>query len=269
MKRKTINNKNGYTLLELLLYMVIALMVIGFALHMTGNTQKQFYQQVQMSELQGNGRNAIYFIARDIHNLGFKNYLTDRSTNDVFVLERIKGVTVGEGIVGTAESDLDASSSFYLKDNTTPYDSLQFFKAVLDFGGSTGDSAFIDTVIRVYYYVKGTTLYRKQMGLENKFSAPQAGTNVWQDKDSMAIAEDVEAFQLEYSTDKVTWLDDPGNENRQNIKAIRISLLVRSSKTVNTSQSRTYTVGNTSVTVNDKYLRRLYTEIVEVENNGL
>lgn len=250
----------GYTLLELMMYMIMAVMIIGFALNMIGRTQKQYGQQRSMSKLQGAGRNAIYVVAADIQNCGFKNYIADHNTNNVYELVTIKGVTTGEDTVTGASG----SSSLYIYHNPgNAYDSIEFFKGEIDVGGTSNDSTFIKSVVRVKYHVIGTTLIRTQKELDDQIDPPH-----WENETSIEIAENVEALKFEYSPDKSNWYNNPGN--KEGIKAIRISMLMKTKRTTNQSAaSNSYTIAGETIGVSGDYIRRLYTETVEVVNNGL
>lgn len=267
--QKLNNNNNGYTLLELMMYMLIAVMVIGFALHMIGQTQKQYGQQRSMSKLQGEGRNSIYIVAADIQNCGFKNYLQQTGTN-VYSLTRINGVTTSEdesvspGQIETSPGDGDAS--FYMLDDgdlNGDFDSLEFFK------GSIQSDGTFNNVVRVKYCVRDGNLLRIEM-IATQTTPSTISWSTLPTANTITIAENVEALQFEYSADKSTWVDDPTG-NKANIKAIRITLLIRTNRTTAQSSTSSYNVteSGTIVNVSGNYLRRLYTETVEVVNNGL
>lgn len=271
---KIYKNYKGYTLLELMMYMLVAIMVIGFAFQMISRTQKQYGQQRSMSIMQGEGRNSIYIISADIQNCGFKNFLQETgSGTNIYVLTRIAGITTNEDDVTTPEaSPGDGDASFYAKDGGTgAFDTLEFFKGSID---SDGD---FEKVVRITYVVESNNLIR----YEKKATQTTPSTIDWSvaptDIDTATIVENVEALQFEFSTDKVNWVDDPTGIKSQ-IKAIRVNILIRTNRTVaQPAVSNTYKVtriGNdleagTEVTVDGNHLRRLYTETIEVVNNGL
>ena len=265
---KTGKNKKGYTLLELMLYMTMAVMIIGFSMNMIGITQKQYGHQRSMTRLQGEGRNAIYIIAADLQNTGLKYFLDEVST-DVFELKKIDGVithkdsSVAEGSRDPSPGTGDASLYIGNQEAEGDFDSIEVFKGILDEDGD------FERVLRVKYAVRGSTLMRYEM------QAP--GTNYevtsWNPlpkADSTIIAENVEALQFEYSENKIDFNDAP--TDKQNIKAIKITLLIRTKRTVSqkaAESSYQITTGGNTVDVTGNFLRRLYTETVEVANNGI
>lgn len=266
--KMNLNNKNGYTLLELMMYMLIAVMVIGFAFHMISRTQKQYGQQRSMSKLQGEGRNTIYIVAADIQNCGFKNYLLESPAN-IYSLTRIAEVTTGEDKnitpASNRETGNDSASSFYILNSTTDaYDTLEIFK------GSINTDGTFNQVERVTYKVVNENLLRLSQvfnDASNTWVGPTTSTSG--DRDTVIITENVESLQFEFSTDKTNWVVDPtGFKN--SIKAIRVAILIRTNRTVpQQSVANTYYVGGDTVSVSGNFLRRLYTETVEVVNNGL
>lgn len=259
-----INNK-GYTLLELMMYMLVAVMVIGFAFQMIGRTQKQYGQQRSMSKLQGEGRNAIYILAADIQNCGFKNYLREGPAN-VYTLTRIAGVTTAEDHNPPASevSPGDGDASFYAFNNSTESDSILFFKGSIDING------VFEKVVRIKYVVKNNgDLIRYEWENPETTNPTNVTWNALPTVDSIIVAENIESLQFEYSADKVTWVQNPTG-NKDQIQAIRISMLIRTNRTVaQPAATTTHTVGGETITVTGNYLRRLYTETIEVVNNGL
>lgn len=269
-----IKNSYGYTLLELMMYMIMAVMIIGFALNMIGRTQKQYGQQRSMSKLQGAGRNTIYIVAADIQNCGFKNFLQETGANtDVYNLVRISGVTTNEDdfIVdpnSRESSPGDGDASFYRLTSSAgedgDFDSLEFFR------GSVNNDGTFNNVSRIKYCVRSGNLTRIER-INTETDPTAISWSTLPDSNIVALAENVEALQFEYSTDKINWVDDP-TDIKEEIKAIKITILIRTNRAASmNSVTNTYkvTTSNKEVSVSGNYLRRLYSETVEVINNGL
>jgi len=65
------------------------------------------------------------------------------------------------------------------------------------------------------------------------------------------------------------WKDDPPENEKKAVKAIKIYALVRSKETVDSKDETPIAVGNITVTRSGNYAWRMYTETVEVVNNGI
>lgn len=135
-------NSRGVTLVELIIYIVIAaivvaLMAVPFRKMVTSNKTEK-----QESSLQTISRDALAVMSREIRNTGFKRYIVDAS-----------GTFNPSVIPKTFVSNSD-SSSFILKQGD-PSDTLTIYKATLDGSGySTGG------VDSVKYYLKDSSLIR-------------------------------------------------------------------------------------------------------------
>ncbi len=248
--RKRGMNSHGYTLVELILYSVIALIVVGFSLSLIRTTSKSYTRDRRKSRMQTEGRNAVLMMAREIVNTGFKTYLDE--DEGVYTQTTVGNTTTGDVYPGSGESADDKMSSF----TSTPgaiYDELEIIKITLDNNGEH------DETQRIRYYMSGTTLMR---GLR-LFSGG------WGGESPMEIANNVEALQFRFSTDNNSWTDDP-EDSKKDVVAIQIHLLIRTSKEVAMKVNKTYTLGDVTIIppTDERYLHRLYVETVEVVNNG-
>jgi type II secretory pathway component PulJ len=133
-------NSRGVTLVELIIYIVIAAIVVALMAvpfrKMTTSTKTE----KQESSLQTNSRDALAVMSREIRNTGFKRYIVDASgTFNIAVIPK------------TFVTD---SSSFILKQGD-PSDTLTIYKATIDGSGySTGG------VDSVKYYLSNNSLIR-------------------------------------------------------------------------------------------------------------
>jgi len=79
---KKLNNNSGASMVEVMIYMVIALIVIGYALNSMGTISKGYVRSRTVNKMQKDGRDAVQVMAREIGNTGFKFYI-DIFTADV------------------------------------------------------------------------------------------------------------------------------------------------------------------------------------------
>jgi len=246
-RRTDLSGKGGYTLVELIIYSFIALIVIGFSLSLIRTTSKSYTRDRRKSRMQTEGRNAVLMMAREIVNTGFKTYLDE--DGGVYTQTTVGNTTTFDVF---AESGTDGQSSFNFSPGN-PYDELEIIKITLD------DNGEHDETQRIRYYMSGMTLMR---GL-------RVHSGGWGGESPMEIANNVEALQFRFSTDNTSWTDDP-EDSKNDIVAIRIHLLIRTSKEVAMKVNKTYTLGDVTITpsASERYLHRLYVETVEVVNNG-
>lgn len=135
-------NSRGVTLVELIIYIVIAAIVVALMAVPFRKMVKSTKTEKQESSLQTSSRDALAVMSREIRNTGFKRYIV--GTTGVF----------DPSIIPNTFVDDDDSSSFILKQGIRS-DTLTIYKATLDaFGYSTGG---VDTVM---YYLKDSSLIR-------------------------------------------------------------------------------------------------------------
>ncbi|MBN1981497.1 MAG: PilW family protein [Chitinivibrionales bacterium] len=245
------NQSNGYSLLELILYMMGLSLIVWTVFSYIGSMSKGFSKEVRTTRMQDDGRNVIMLMAREIINTGYKFVMV--SINGTADLQQIPMVTVGEN---GEEEPADKVASF----NIVPAliddrgDELEIYKASVDLNGQNPITERIryileeDRLIRVHHEHNGIS---------------------WTNESRIELARNIDALQFQFSTDRISWINDPRGVKAQ-IRAIKIIVLVRTkgTSTEGTVPSN-FAVGDISVTYpSDGFLRRLYEEIVEVENNG-
>jgi type II secretory pathway component PulJ len=133
-------NSRGMSLVELVIYVVIAAIVVSLLAVPFRKMVKSNATEKQESSLQTNSRDALAVMSREIRNTGFKRYIVDATgTFNTAVIPK------------TFLADL---SSFILKQGNKS-DTLTIYKATLDGSGySTGG------VDSVKYYLKDSSLIR-------------------------------------------------------------------------------------------------------------
>lgn len=290
-----IKDNRGVTLVETLLYMIIGLIVIGYALNAMTDLSKSYVQQRTVIGLQSSGRDAIMILGRDISTMGFK-YFIDTVGSGKFSTTEIPGTWTGNhcfvGNAIPAGKRADSTASFFFNPATGAAmgDTLEYFKAVM------ADSFKVATVEAVKYYLKADSLMREVTSLTPKNGAGNPTTWAsWVPADynrstvvnadwgatssPEAILTNVVAFQIQFAqkysdfsaaTPPAT-INDPAG-SRHLMKYLKISLLVKSSRsqaTLFTHRDNMVAGDKTFTPPNDKFLYRKYEQIVEVPNNGV
>ncbi|HMA65877.1 MAG: prepilin-type N-terminal cleavage/methylation domain-containing protein [Fibrobacterota bacterium] len=134
-------NSRGVTLIELIIYIVIAAIVVALMAVPFRKMVTSTKTEKQESSLQTNSRDALAVMSREIRNTGFKRYIVDASG------------TFNPAVIPKTFVAAD-SSSFILKQGNKS-DTLTIYKATLDGSGySTGG------VDSVKYYLKDSSLIR-------------------------------------------------------------------------------------------------------------
>ncbi len=250
-----IKNKSGVTLAELLIYIVFATVVIGYALSTITAMSQSYVRSRETVKLQSSGRNSVLIMSRDFSNLGYKTIIVDTGGGETEI-QQLPGTWTGADIVVTPL--LDSSASF-LHQSGFPYDTIEIFKAEM-----ISDDA-LDAIIRVQYVVDSSlTLLRLSRDLDTT-------DNSWGDPDTMEILRNVEALQYRFTTDGINWHDN-STGIRDQVEEIRIEFLVRSLRTMRMATNKNFVVGgeqfSTEDSIRSQFLWRLYQETVEVTNNG-
>ncbi len=323
------NNNAGASMVEVMIYMVIGLIVIGYALNSMEVISTGYVRGRTVMKMQKDGLDVVQVMARDIANTGFKFYV-DQVTRSVkhdfdgnndyndnnspknitFYMTRpsptiqtyssdystANNTPVGLpddrpwyfasycgklNVVGTDLSDSSASFIHVEIDPADPNDELTFYRMRM-----SNDSYDPQDIVRVRYYVSGTTLFREELvsavtggldqtivGLPTPSDAQitTARNSIWNEGDveTVAILDNIAALQFLFYSNGAGWVTDPTGV-RHNQTMIKIQLLVASSRRVDGASSPAQTLADGSVTIApvDNTLFRLYEKIVEIPNNG-
>lgn len=255
---KNVSSCNGYTLTELLIYMLVASIVIVLALSLMRTTFKNYTLNTKKTELQEIGRDAIVAMTREIANTGLKYYIDKSGAPNV--LRFINGSYVSYPDSTSGSKDL-SSFNFWpniISGNPGPSDSLEIIKALLDDNGqSTG-------VVKIRYSRNSNNeLIRKLWTYGGGWPANPSST--------MVLATNVEVLQFQFATvAATTWQNTLTVNDKKNVKVIRVLLLMKIDSGTAIKSQTSYTVADyVAPPASDGYIRRLYQEEMEVENNGL
>lgn len=250
---KKISKQKGISLVELMIYIVFAFVVISFALKLVTEAAQFYVRGREISKIQSNGRNAMAILARDVMNTGFKTVLVE--TSGIPSITQFQGTWTGSSVV--VSPPIDSAASFLFSQGD-PADTLEIFKLEMENTGTLG------TVIRARYLIDSSNIFWR---ITREYNAL---TGVWDAGDTLALSSNIESFQCRFSNDGINWVDNPAGIRHQ-IVTIQLELLIRTSREVDGSTPQSYTLGNINFippTGSERYLRRRYTEIVEVVNNG-
>ncbi len=265
-------NNKGNSLAELMVYMVLGVLVTGFALQAIGHISKNYVHGREVTKMQQSGRDAINVMSRDLANVGFKYYIlkTKRTTTPDTMQYTIRPTATSPdslfrklcymGARNTGVGVTADSVASFLHGNIATYDSIQFVRGNL---GTRTDT--IISVEKITYRVVSDVLYR----------CSQVNTTLasvtWSTRDSIAIIDNVKGLQFQFSVDGVTWNPNPtATLVRNTMKYIKVSLLTASDRKSDFGASgKAETVGDTTITRNDDRLYRTYEEVVPIPNNGV
>lgn len=247
IRSKVVNNKCGFTLVELLLAIAISSLVVG-AVHSAFVSQNRTYiAQESVAEMQQNIRISLEMLTRDIRMAGY-----DPSGSKNF------------GFVNTADADFSNGGGL-TEDVTTGVMQVAITmdlnkdgvidRAVVDIDGN--GNIDMSEMEQVAYRLNGTDLQRY---------STTTGFVEWQ-----TIAEGIENIEFFYTLNDGTETTNPIAADLPNIRSIEISVLARASQ-----QDRDFTNSTTYTTasgapwvVNDNFRRRLLITTIQCRNMGL
>ncbi|MFW5960107.1 MAG: PilW family protein [Chitinivibrionales bacterium] len=230
---------SGYTLTELMLYILVSSFVVFSIFYLINTTATGFVNSRRKSMTQSSGRDAISVMARDIKNAGFRHYISPvtSSVEEVSGIEQSNGESLNYG---------DSAS------HSGMGDTLVFWKAILNSAEDT-----VSERQRITYKLDSDNkILRLLYDLDNNTT------------DTAVILENTEVMEFQFTQDFNTWEDAPAQSDLSYIKGVKIILVVRSRNQGTTDFSKRFPVGNSdTITFNDSYIRRRYEETVPVYNN--
>lgn len=247
-------NNKGYTLTELMMYLVLSTAIIGFSLSLVRHSSISFINTRRIEKAQLNGRSAITIMVRDIINTGFKSYMAKVTTTPP---DTFKVITVTESTI-TNESGPDSLSSFIAK-NGSPYDTLTIYKIALN-----NSNTYKQTEkIKFFVIDSSKELVRNKFVLDNT-------THTWADSGIVTLTRNIEALQFQFSSDMSVWKNcNELDSIKTNMKYIKCFLLIKTDKQTKTIVNKTFNLADLTLSYTDNYIRRIFTETIPILNNGL
>ncbi len=302
-------NKSGFTLIELLIALVLSIVIVGAVYATFNSQQKSFSLTNQKVDMQQQGRAAMNFIMRDLRMAGClvpnekALVITDSSTgpDQVSVLYADPAFTVGFVIKSYSLSSITVETqnggSFALnsdyneksrniilvkKDGTNsvvremPENGLsgsgtQRTITLTDspassvFGDSKSDKSAVYT--DQYAYIVSARTY--------SVSSDTLMLNENTGGGNQHLAENVDDLQIAYEDKNGNWYYDSSNPSPSSppvisdIRAARITLVVRSSIPDPDFNGRRPAIENHAAGPPDHYRRRILTTFVKIRNLGL
>lgn len=155
-------NRKGVTLLEMIVYIAISAIASLIVWSLMNKTLDKYSSGKRMSVLQSDSRDVLSMIAREIKNMGFKNYVTVTGTNTLSM--------------NVAQKAYLADLSSFTHKEGNPGDTITWYAGVVDNQGA------FTTIDSIRYFLSGTTLKRTNLK-----------TNATTD-----LAENVFALQFQY-----------------------------------------------------------------------
>lgn len=267
----------GYTLAELMIYMVLGLIVVGYSLTAINHLSKNYVTGREVTKMQQTGRDAINLLARDLMNTGFKYYLLrdtvkvgtpprdstifdkrpTRSSNDsLFLFGSYTGSYVD------ASEPSDSAASFFISSGDIS-DTIETFRARLVQVDKIG------SVERSKYFIQNDTLMR--VFQENKKKNLVMGSIDWSSPDTVAVIENAAGLQFQFSENGYDWIDDPEMAGtRDKMRYIRISLVIASQRESTLGvQTDSISIANTKIARSGSHLYRTYEQVITIHNNGV
>jgi len=222
------NNQDGFTLVEVLVALVVAMVVSAAAYAAYKVQQRTSTVQQQVTEIQQNVRAAIEIMSRDFRMAGYDPTAEGRYTIDVATVN-----------------------------------SFQFTADLCENGGDpkaygvtcgTGPFPAQNLDEQYFFQLSGNTLLRTT-------GAPQS-----------AIAENIERVELLYILENGTTSLAPIGPQRDNIRAVRVSILGRAGQPDYKYTNTTSYITGSGVTLplfNDNFRRRMLIKTIYCRNMGL
>lgn len=220
------SKQQGMTLLEILIALTLGAFLLGGVIHIFINSNRSYRMQENLSRMQENGRFALDFIRTDVRMADYRECFSDAS---------VANAVSGTNDVGANNVD---SITVTQKTNTC---------------GNPNATA--------------TTIYTIQAGSN--------GLGLFRDTTGVAqeLIEGVENMQIVYGED--TDADGTPNYyvpagtaglNMAQVVSVRVSLLIRSSDDLLTSQPIAYTYNGVATTPADRRLRRVFSSTITLRN---
>jgi len=187
--------KQGFTLVELLVYIVIAALVVGVAGRAFLDATRQRVRTTQLLESTMGSGDVITYMEEDMRRVGAKAYMTpfssttSTSSSSVALLQTVPGV-----YMNVASTPLDSSSFIAGNGTTGVSDSIEFRSAVYNsVGVATGSEQ-----IR-WYVTPSKNLVRV---VRARYNMTGAATSSSSTSDSVIMARNVQSFQVRYGLER-------------------------------------------------------------------
>lgn len=282
---KKIKNNAGTTLVELMIYMIIASIVIINVYKVITEGTKTYVHNRAVSKGQFNARDAINSITKDIASMGYKKHFFQGvdANGDPATIDRVDefGATRDSIVVG--KEMIDGIERWALPDNEAAFfftdggddesDTLEFFRI------KTNENGERIARERIKYYLDGNNLTRVFWTFINPDIANANSFSFWEtdDPDTLIIVSNIIALNFRFSRRgenyPTAWTSDIGAEANQlmrnKVRHVEVAILARAHREAQIQGRSEFLVGDREVEVDPEFIHRLYTQSIEVPNNGI
>jgi len=274
-------NKKGMTLVELLVYMVLAALLLAPVIMLVQNSSVNMARDAVNVNLRMTGRELLNIIYDDLKNTGYKLDPSNFKANDsvsymdlAHIKMQLNGAATAADtaarlvtIRNNKPSALDSSSFRSVNISNSYYDELTVRKGKLTDAGAWVAGG-IDTIT---YFVDdkndGKLLKRK---IKNKDG-----------EKTITLARNVEALKFRYSGNLDTWYDtfkdnawagNDGVANKSNMQYIKVIIVQKDPKKLSATKSTTINLFDGIAPIVDNTSQALYERheiVIPIPNNGL
>jgi len=257
------NNKSGFTLIEVLIAMVVSLIIMGGAYMFFNSQQRQTTIQTNVSDAQQTLRAAMDFMSRDIRMAGYDpdpndainfvigNERVDIDGDGTYELNAISDINGMSAIAFTWNNTSGLPSRYYIDDSTVAPDS----KALM-FNGQPLAGYIIALGLAYAYDNNG----------DGQLDRDSAGELIW----AVSNNKNWDGITVDQEAGTVTTTATGTAVDLRKIRAIRIWMLSQSqAPDPNYTDSKTYVVGPHVVTPNNSFRHRLLERTILCRNMGL
>jgi len=268
-------NKKGMTLVEVLVYIVLAGMLLAPVIMLMQNSSVNMARDASNVNLRMSGRELMNLIYDDLRNTGYK--LKNFNAVDSVTYIDLAGIAAAlSGKTSKADSiaalnafksahPLD-SSSFMAINNSKYYDALTVRMGKLS---PNGDWLGIDTI--TYYVNNKSELKRRIDGTTNKPIPPK------HNPDSITLANNVDALKFLYSDNLIDWdgnppitTTNPDGITKDMVQYIKVILVTKDPKKLAASKTTKIKLfDGVDTTFTDQALHERHEIVIPIPNNGL
>ncbi|MDR0330346.1 MAG: type II secretion system GspH family protein [Chitinispirillales bacterium] len=256
-------NKKGMTLLELLVYMVLAAFLLAPVIMLMQNSSVSMARDAVNTELRISGRDIVNIMYDDLKNTGFKIHPSTFKSDLAATYIAFDVPSPGSDPVIIVN---DSSSITSVNDGAGFYDE---FTAIMGRLNDAGAWVGIDTIS---YRVDAADPTRPLTRRHRKGTIGGANSDATQ-----VIARNVAALKFRYSEDLVDWEDeiDPaaGADDlayKKAVKYVKAVLVLKDNKKLSPVTKQEFALtDDIALTVDDKALYERYEVVIPVPNNGL
>ena len=272
MKKKYEEN-SGTTLVELMIYMIVALIVITAAFKVISSAANGYTHGRTIAKAQYNARDGLTAISRDIASMGYKSYFWYGADGKCTTNVDYVGSTDNAQVVGGGRETLDPNgntAAFFFADEGSDdmkSDTLEFFRIRVN---EKGERIARE---RVKYFLDKDNKVIIRMLWTMKQTGSSLIFDEWGDPDTTRIASNVVALNFRFSKNGIDWISEFDTATkRSDIRNVEIVILVKGYKKEKGEYGHpNYLVGDKNYLTPEAdkgFIHRLYRQVVEVPNNA-